>query len=155
MSNISDRIEKFILESIGDDASLDFSRNELADFFGCVPSQINYVLATRFNTKRGFIIESQKGGGGYTRIIKIDINNNSYISSLLNEYLEDEIDYQSYKYICLELYKRLLISEDMYKTLLIVGSPNTLSSPLKQENFLRSNILKNVICNLIKENNDG
>ena len=155
MSNISDRIEKFILESIGEETSLDFSRNDLAEFFGCVPSQINYVLSTRFNTKRGFIIESQKGGGGYTRIIRIDINNNSYISSLLNEYIEDEIDFQNYKTICMELYNRLLISEDVFKTLLVIGAPNTLSSPLRQENFLRSNILKNVIANLIKENSNG
>lgn len=150
MSNISNEIEKFILESLGDNASLDFSRNELAEFFGCVPSQINYVLTTRFNTKRGYIIESQKGGGGYTRIIKIDLDKNSYITHLLNESIGEHIDYQSYKYICLELLTKSLISRDVYNTLLSIGSPNVLSSPIKQDSFIRANILKEVIADLIK-----
>lgn len=150
MSNISDRIEKFILESIGEETSLDFSRNELAEFFGCVPSQINYVLSTRFSTKRGYIIESQKGGGGYTRITRIDLDKDSYINSLLNNLIEDEMDYLTYKFICSELYKREFITLEVCNTLLTVGSSNTLSSPIKQDSFIRANILKNVIANLLK-----
>ena len=63
---ISDKIESFILELLKeDDDWLEIGRNELASVFNCVPSQINYVISTRFNQDRGYIVESRRGGGGY------------------------------------------------------------------------------------------
>ncbi len=73
MANISDIIEQFILKSLGEDDSVDISRNELANFFSCAPSQINYVLETRFTVDRGFVKESRRGGGGFIKISKINI----------------------------------------------------------------------------------
>ncbi|MBQ7985636.1 MAG: CtsR family transcriptional regulator, partial [Clostridia bacterium] len=62
---ISDRIESFIIELMKDEAEYaEFGRNELAQIFGCVPSQINYVISTRFNPEKGYTVESQRGGGG-------------------------------------------------------------------------------------------
>ena len=63
MRTISDTIEKFLLDNFSNE-ELELSRNELADFFGCVPSQINYVLSTRFTLDKGYIVDSQRGGGG-------------------------------------------------------------------------------------------
>ena len=66
---MSDRIEAFILELLKeDDEWLEIGRNELASVFNCVPSQINYVISTRFGPDRGYIVESRRGGGGYLRI---------------------------------------------------------------------------------------
>ena len=62
MANISDIIEKFILDAMQEGQSLQISRNELANFFSCAPSQINYVLATRFSNERGYDVSSQRGG---------------------------------------------------------------------------------------------
>ena len=73
MANISDIIETFILKTLGEDSYIDISRNELADFFSCANSQINYVLDTRFTMDKGFIIESHRGGGGFIRIKKLFI----------------------------------------------------------------------------------
>ena len=70
MSNISDRIEQFILSNIGDDIMMDLSRNELASYFAVAPSQINYVIASRFTPEQGYIVESRRGGGGYIRITR-------------------------------------------------------------------------------------
>ena len=64
MSNLSDIIEEFILNTIGSDDTLNLSRNELANFFNVSPSQINYVLSTRFTIDRGYLTESKRGGGG-------------------------------------------------------------------------------------------
>ncbi len=65
MAKLSDTIEEFILSMLSAcDNTVDLRRNELAEYFGCVPSQINYVLATRFTVDRGFSVESKKGGGG-------------------------------------------------------------------------------------------
>ncbi len=76
MSNISDLIESYIkrlLEESPHDC-IEVQRNELALKFNCVPSQINYVLATRFSAGRGYLVESRRGGGGYIRIMKIPLD---------------------------------------------------------------------------------
>ena len=71
MSAISDSIEKFILSLLEEEDAIELQRNELAHYFSCAPSQINYVLATRFNLDRGYAIESRRGGGGYIRIRRV------------------------------------------------------------------------------------
>ena len=91
MANISDIIEQFILKSLGDDGVIEISRNDLASFFSCVPSQINYVLETRFTMDRGFIKESRRGGGGYIRISKVPINEDTYVNSLIMESIGEEL----------------------------------------------------------------
>ncbi|MDO5311272.1 MAG: CtsR family transcriptional regulator [Clostridia bacterium] len=70
---LSNLIEDFIKEMISEDKSgeVELKRNELADRFGCVPSQINYVISTRFSPERGYIVESRRGGGGYIRITRV------------------------------------------------------------------------------------
>ena len=70
---ISDKIETFINELLKNETDewLEIRRNELASVFGCVPSQINYVISTRFNPEHGYIVESRRGGGGYLRIKQI------------------------------------------------------------------------------------
>ena len=73
MANLADIIEKFILRRLSDQAEdiVVLQRNELADELECAPSQISYVLSTRFTTDRGFIVESRRGSGGYIRIARI------------------------------------------------------------------------------------
>ena len=75
MRLLSDSIEEFIKELLMDDddsqREIELRRNELAAHFGCAPSQINYVLATRFTPDHGYIIESRRGGGGYIRIVRL------------------------------------------------------------------------------------
>lgn len=70
---MSDRIEAFIVELLKEETSngLEIGRNELASVFNCVPSQINYVIATRFSPEKGYIVESRRGGGGYIRIKRL------------------------------------------------------------------------------------
>ena len=69
MARMSDIIEDFIKQLINEtDGSIEIQRNELANYFKCVPSQINYVIDTRFTTERGYYVESRRGGGGYIKI---------------------------------------------------------------------------------------
>ena len=74
MAQLSDSIERFIKDMMEDGAQIEVRRNELAQHFGCAPSQINYVLATRFSVDHGYIIESRRGGGGYIRIVRMGVN---------------------------------------------------------------------------------
>ena len=71
MAQLSDTIERFIKDLMSEDAHVELRRNELAQHFGCAPSQINYVLATRFSVDHGYLIESRRGGGGYVRIVRM------------------------------------------------------------------------------------
>lgn len=75
---MSDKIESFILELMKQEQEdwLKIQRNELAQIFGCVPSQINYVLQTRFSPEKGYLVDSQRGGGGCVRIRRVQPSNN-------------------------------------------------------------------------------
>ena len=75
---ISDKIESFILELMKQDENeyLKIQRNELADIFGCVPSQINYVISTRFSPERGYVVVSRRGGGGCVMIRRVNNSGN-------------------------------------------------------------------------------
>ena len=70
---LSDTIEQFIKDLMQQEqqAEIDLKRNELAEYFHCAPSQINYVLSTRFTPDHGYVTSSQRGGGGYIRIVRI------------------------------------------------------------------------------------
>lgn len=71
MAQLSDSIERFIMDLMDGADRIELRRNELAQHFGCAPSQINYVLATRFTIERGYIIDSRRGEGGYVRIVQM------------------------------------------------------------------------------------
>ena len=71
MAQLSDTIEKFIKDLMEEETHVELRRNELAQHFGCAPSQINYVLATRFSVDHGYVIESRRGGGGFVRIVRM------------------------------------------------------------------------------------
>ena len=151
MSTISDIIEEFILEQLADSSYINLSRNELANFFDCAPSQINYVLSTRFTTPRGFIIESHRGGGGYIKLARVDLNKNNYIRSLLANGNLSELDYQTSIKILKHLYELNIISDESCNILMYALSSKALAMPIKIENKQRANILKNILINLLKE----
>jgi len=150
MSKISDIIEEFILEQMQDTEFINLSRNELASFFNCAPSQINYVLSTRFTEPRGFIIESHRGGGGYIRLARINLEKNDYLTSLISNTLNGDIDYPTAVQILNNLIELSIIDSNSAKILSFAVSPKSLSMPVKIENKQRANILKNVLMNILK-----
>ena len=84
--NLSDYIERYIKDLLEQDATavVHIQRNLLADQLGCAPSQINYVLETRFSLDRGYLIESRRGGGGYIRIIRMKVQPSERVYELLS-----------------------------------------------------------------------
>ncbi len=100
---ISDVIEKMLMEMLSDEGgTLELRRNELAEKIGCVPSQINYVITSRFTPERGYVIESRRGGGGYVRITRKVFHKDEYLMHLFCS-IGDTIDRKS----------ALLFSRDM------------------------------------------
>lgn len=150
MSNISDVIEEFILAQLDEFQEINLSRNELANYFNVAPSQINYVLSTRFTNPRGFIVESRRGGGGYIKLTRVDLDKGSYIERLITETIQDEITQSEALQLIEEMANRELLSQREYVILSSAITDRALSNPLKMENRLRANILKNVLINIVK-----
>ena len=151
MSKISDIIEEFILEQLDNTDYINLSRNELANFFNCAPSQINYVLSTRFTEPKGFLIESHRGGGGYIKLERVNLDKNNYIKQLLSTTLNDEIGYNECLIILANLCNLKIISEDTRKVLGYALTSKALALPVRIENKQRANILKNILINILKE----
>lgn len=82
---ISDLIAGFIQDAL-DEANgvLELQRSDLAQRFGCVPSQINYVMSTRFSPEHGYIVESRRGGGGYIRIRRVQMDRQTLLMHVIN-----------------------------------------------------------------------
>lgn len=146
---ISDVIEEFIMNSLDDGQFIELSRNDLAKFFSCVPSQINYVLNTRFTVNRGFVVESQRGGGGYIKVVRVQDNNNNFLNNVLNICMQP-INLVQATQIIAQMQERKLINEREVSIIKGAISPKALNNPINMDNVLRANILKQVIIELIK-----
>ncbi len=144
MSNISDMIEAFLIDTLGDDEYLDISRNDLANYFNVAPSQINYVLTTRFNYERGFLTESKRGGGGHITIMRTDSKNSTWLTGILDR-LNQDVDYRTACYIVDEAVSRKVFSDSQAEIIKSAISPAALSNPFKLENHLRSQILQRIL----------
>lgn len=103
MSNLADRIEIYMkrLLDASPNATLVLQRKELAERFQCVPSQINYVLSTRFTVERGYLVESRRGGGGFLRIVRLDMNREKVVQLMatLNDLAQGVTKYEALDFI--------------------------------------------------------
>lgn len=147
--SISDIIENFILDSIGSDENISISRNQLAEHFNCVPSQINYVLSTRFTLDKGYIIESRRGGGGCITILRIPEDNKNYIRSLLESEMNN-ISAGRAEQILIRLVNEEFITEKEKNIILSGLSDKALLVPDKVKEIVRANILKNILIEMLK-----
>lgn len=134
---------------MSNEKKIQIQRNELANLFSCVPSQINYVLTTRFTIERGYLVESKKGGGGYVQIIKIE-QDDIDLNNFLNNQIGDRISYRKSKDI-LEYLREQNIINDREEILILSGlEDKVLSFPnIDLKERVRANILKNIIKALI------
>jgi len=145
----SDIIEEFIMSSLDEDQFIELSRNDLAKFFSCVPSQINYVLNTRFTLNRGFVVESQRGGGGYIKIVRVQDNNSNFLKNAL-EVCSQPISFIQGNQLLEQMANRNLITLREWQILKSVISPKSLNNPINIDNRLRSNIMQQVIIETMK-----
>lgn len=148
MSNLSDIIEGFIKELMeaNNQRAVEIQRNILAQQFDCSPSQINYVLTTRFNNDRGYIVESRRGGGGYIRIFKVRSSIEEDLQNLLNESIGDSVTLNKALDLIYALLDRGIINIREQKIMQSTISDRALSSVSYDErNKLRAGLLKEMI----------
>lgn len=150
MANISESIEKFILATLGDNDSVDISRNSLAEYFSCAPSQINYVLDTRFTVDRGFVKESRRGGSGFIKISKIkNSDSNSYLNGLVLESVGDELSYKRMLQILDKLVSDDIISQKESEIISVALSEDSLLMPITIKDKIRAKAFKNILLKLM------
>ena len=151
MANISDIIESFLLETLGEDDSLNISRNELASYFSVAPSQINYVLSTRFTPARGYSIQSRRGGGGFITVVRLNEPKSELVSQIMERPIAQGYNYPTACHIIDRLTSEGIFNEGEAQILKSAISDKALILPtVMQKDALRLSILKSAISEAMK-----
>jgi len=149
---ISDSIERFIKQMLGEDSpEVELQRNELADYFGCAPSQINYVLATRFSPDQGYLTESRRGGGGYIRIVRVLPDDRQQLMMLFRDRIGDSLSEEDAGRIISALKERGVISEEEGALMAAAVGSRAMSVPVSLEvkAALRARMMKSMLLTLV------
>ncbi len=152
MSILSDTIENFIKNLMGEyEGRIELQRNELAQHFNCAPSQINYVLATRFTPDRGYIIESRRGGGGYIRVVRLNVDESSELLELVTERIGDQISERDAMGVISRLVDNDVVTEKEGALMGAAISDKALAIPAMIKDHLRASIMKQFILTLLSQ----
>ena len=143
-------IEDFIKDLFDDEDSIDIQRNDLVEKFNCVPSQINYVISTRFKPSQGYYVESKRGGGGHITIKKINITKSNYLMHIISS-VGDKITAQEVSIFISNFLSYGIVTETEAKLLKVATSDNVLTVDPKDRDELRANIFKNMLLNLVED----
>ena len=155
---LSDTIETFIKELLTqEEQGVELKRNELAEYFGCAPSQINYVLATRFTLDDGYVIESRRGGGGYIRIVRVVSDHGQRLSYLINERIGESIDEASAVRLIGQLVEQKIVSPEVGSVMRSAISASALCVPIPNQlkDAIRARTLKTMLTNIARQNRPG
>ncbi|MFY9176621.1 MAG: CtsR family transcriptional regulator [Caldicoprobacterales bacterium] len=151
MARLSDIIEDFIKTLLKQsEGELELQRNELAEYFECAPSQINYVLATRFSLDRGYYIESRRGGGGFIRIVQLDLDKDDYLLYLINERIGNSISENETKDIVTNIMERGIITEREAAIINTALEDKVIAIPANLRSIIRANILKAMLVAILR-----
>ena len=146
---LSDMLTQYIMELIESEGNAEIKRNELADRFGCVPIQINYVLTSRFTPEQGYMIESRRGGGGYIRITRVVSDKSGALMHVINS-IGAELDNITSRIMINNLTSSSIISSEAAALMLTAGADRTLSGvPVQCRDAVRASIYKNMLLALI------
>jgi len=148
--NITDIIERYLKEILSEqeDKVIEIKRNEIADLFQCVPSQINYVINTRFTAEKGYMIESKRGGGGYIRIIRIEHQDEAELIDEIINMIDNTITQQTAEDILTRLREKEVITEREKRLMLSAIDRRTLAFKLPLRDEVRAHVLKAMLTTL-------
>lgn len=151
MRNISDIIEGYLKSIIEEekDGIVEIKRSEVAEKFQCVPSQINYVIKTRFTVERGYAVESKRGGGGYIRIFRIQTHSRKDLIEQIVEGIEHGASYSMAEDVVLRLVEEDVITEREARFILAAVDRNTIHLSLPERDKIRGRILQAMLSTLL------
>lgn len=148
--NITELISQRIMDLLNEqDGTIQIGRNDLANELGCVPSQINYVITSRFTKEQGYIVESRRGGGGYIRIVKVNHTNSQLILHIINS-IGDILDEATARILINSLVLDQRLTETEGKLILSAVSDNNFKGLIDiQKQIIRANLMKAMLINCI------
>ena len=152
---LSDSIENFIKELLNEEATeVELKRNELAEYFGCAPSQINYVLATRFSPDHGYLTESRRGGGGYIRIVRVVQTGSQRLMYLVNDRIGDSLGEEECLRLISQLKEQHIVTADEAALMASVVSTRALSVPVPDalKDAMRAKMMKSMLMTIAARN---
>ena len=145
---ISDVIEEFIKDLFDDGSdAIEIQRNELAEHFNCVPSQINYVISTRFKPSQGYYVESRRGGGGHITIKKVKNDKEDYIMHIINN-IGNQLTSNDVDILISDFLSYNIIDTKEAKLLKVATSDNVLKLTKDIKDEVRTRIFKNMLLNI-------
>ena len=147
--NISDIIEKYLKSILADSEHVEIRRSEIADLFNVVPSQINYVIKTRFTIQNGYLVESKRGGGGYIRIEKVNLVDDADVLDALIQVIGDSITQRDAYAVVQSLYEDDVLNRREAQLILVAIDHETLGLRDRDlENSLRARIIIGILNHL-------
>ena len=152
---LSDSIEQFIKELLNQESTeVELKRNELAEYFGCAPSQINYVLATRFSPDHGYLTESRRGGGGYIRIVRVVQAGSQRLMYLVNDRIGDSLSEEECLRLISQLKEQRIVTADEAALMASALSTRALSVPVPDalKNAMRAKMMKSMLMTIAARN---
>ena len=152
---LSDSIEQFIKELLSQESTeVELKRNELAEYFGCAPSQINYVLATRFSPDHGYLTESRRGGGGYIRIVRVVQSGSQRLMYLVNDRIGDSLGEEECLRLISQLKEQMIITADEAALMASAVSTRALSVPVPDvlKDAMRAKMMKSMLMTIAARN---
>ena len=153
---LSDSIESFIKDLLLNQESteVELKRNELAEYFGCAPSQINYVLATRFSPDHGYLTESRRGGGGYIRIVRVVQSGSQRLMYLVNERIGDSLEEDECLRLISQLKEQRIVTADEASLMASAISTRALGIPVPDvlKGALRARMMKSMLMTIAARN---
>lgn len=153
MPSLTEQIERWLKEQLlrAGGNTLEIRRSDLAEIFACVPSQVNYVLATRFTVERGYLVQSRRGGGGFIRIIKLRMDLPEQLQGLLSRGIGESISQAQAEGIVERLWEEELLNGRERRLLEAAVSRETLGVELPLRDVLRARLLKAMLLALLGE----
>lgn len=144
---ITDLIEEFIKDLFDGSDYIEIQRNELANHFHCVPSQINYVISTRFKPSQGYYVESKRGGGGNIKIRKVNTTKSDYIMHIINN-IGKTLTSNDVDILISDFLTYKIVSKSEAKLLKVATSDNVLKLDASVRDEVRARIFKNMLLNI-------
>ena len=149
--NTSDLIESYLKKILKESNKIEIRRAEMASLFNCVPSQINYVINTRFTIQRGYSVESKRGGGGYIRIAKVQISDSHHLLKQIKQLIGNSLSEKDALIFVQKLYEEGAITKKEGNIILSALSKQTLSKIEANEENLRAQLMHSFLERLSYE----
>ena len=147
--SISDIIEAYLKEILGNSEQIEIRRSEVANHFDVVPSQINYVIKTRFTLQNGYLVQSKRGGGGYIRIERINLLDDVDVLDMLINAIGDSIRERDAFDVIRTLYEEKVITRREGDLMMVMVAKQTLKLDSRvKENQLRARVLTSLLNRL-------